>query len=294
MRRREFCPWFERWAKRNGLDSEVLIGFLPTYYSLNVHRAGLADDLRGAAIAIDKILESESAAVAAAVRPDVSEIVTILEGKSSLAEISPPDRWKVRQSILRFQHTVSDPSLAPQTRRALTPHRKAFSRAIEYVPLWVVVGVALALGIGTTIGYKRIVVTVAEKIGRTHLTYAQEPPPKWSPPQRSAWQTSSTCRSAQHTCSPRGSPEPCGPIARASKETRSGRSAWPGCLTLPAAILPSGRVVHSRRMGSSAGATSPIRLPLSHAPTGRDRPRNHALPPASSESSPRLLTGKSG
>jgi PiT family inorganic phosphate transporter len=37
----------------------------------------------------------------------------------------------------------------------------------------VVLGVALALGIGTTIGYKRIVVTIAEKIGKTHLTYAQ-------------------------------------------------------------------------------------------------------------------------
>ena len=34
-------------------------------------------------------------------------------------------------------------------------------------------GVALCLGVGTTIGYKRIVVTVAEKIGKTHLTYAQ-------------------------------------------------------------------------------------------------------------------------
>ena len=41
------------------------------------------------------------------------------------------------------------------------------------MPTWVVVGVALALGIGTTIGYKRIVVTVAEKIGKTHMTYAQ-------------------------------------------------------------------------------------------------------------------------
>ena len=36
-----------------------------------------------------------------------------------------------------------------------------------------VFGVALALGVGTTIGYKRIVVTVAEKIGKSHLTYAQ-------------------------------------------------------------------------------------------------------------------------
>jgi PiT family inorganic phosphate transporter len=51
--------------------------------------------------------------------------------------------------------------------------RKALSAAIEFVPLWVVVGVAFVLGIGTMVGYKRIVVTVAEKIGKTHLTYAQ-------------------------------------------------------------------------------------------------------------------------
>ena len=46
--------------------------------------------------------------------------------------------------------------------------------SIEYVcSFWVMIGVAVVLGAGTTIGYKRIVVTVAEKIGKTHLTYAQ-------------------------------------------------------------------------------------------------------------------------
>jgi phosphate/sulfate permease len=55
----------------------------------------------------------------------------------------------------------------------MAAHRKQFTQSIEYVPTWVIFGVALALGIGTMIGYKRIVVTVAEKIGKTHLTYAQ-------------------------------------------------------------------------------------------------------------------------
>jgi PiT family inorganic phosphate transporter len=56
---------------------------------------------------------------------------------------------------------------------ALRTQLQTVQKAIEFVPLWVVIGVALALGIGTTIGYKRIVVTVAEKIGKTHLSYAQ-------------------------------------------------------------------------------------------------------------------------
>lgn len=159
--------------KGMGLILLALIGFLPTYYSLNVHRSSAASDLRNAAIEIDKIIESESPEVAAAVRSDLHVIATTLEDKSSLAEVSPTERWEVRQSIFRFQRTLSDSKLTPETHRALAAHHKEFSRAIEYVPFWVVVGVALSLGIGTTIGYKRIVVTVAEKIGKTHLTYAQ-------------------------------------------------------------------------------------------------------------------------
>jgi phosphate/sulfate permease len=63
--------------------------------------------------------------------------------------------------------------IEPGTAREITPALRTLSHAIEYVPLWVVVGVAVALGVGTTIGYQRIVVTVAEKIGKSHLTYAQ-------------------------------------------------------------------------------------------------------------------------
>jgi PiT family inorganic phosphate transporter len=43
----------------------------------------------------------------------------------------------------------------------------------KFIPVWVKVAVAIALGLGTMIGWKRIVVTVGEKIGKTHLTYAQ-------------------------------------------------------------------------------------------------------------------------
>ncbi len=44
---------------------------------------------------------------------------------------------------------------------------------VKYIPAWVKVAVALALGLGTMIGWKRIVVTVGERIGKSHLTYAQ-------------------------------------------------------------------------------------------------------------------------
>src|SRR5271168_3283275 len=50
---------------------------------------------------------------------------------------------------------------------------KHIDRATRFIPLWVKVAVALALGLGTMVGWKRIVVTVGEKIGKNHLTYAQ-------------------------------------------------------------------------------------------------------------------------
>jgi PiT family inorganic phosphate transporter len=54
---------------------------------------------------------------------------------------------------------------------------KAYSGGLQsgtrFIPLWVKVCVAIALGLGTMVGWKRIVVTVGEKIGKTHLTYAQ-------------------------------------------------------------------------------------------------------------------------
>jgi inorganic phosphate transporter, PiT family len=55
----------------------------------------------------------------------------------------------------------------------LKNYKKHVDLATRFIPLWVKVAVALALGLGTMVGWKRIVVTVGEKIGKNHLTYAQ-------------------------------------------------------------------------------------------------------------------------
>ena len=55
----------------------------------------------------------------------------------------------------------------------LTNYKKHIDKATKFIPTWVKVAVAIALGLGTMIGWKRIVVTVGEKIGKDHLTYAQ-------------------------------------------------------------------------------------------------------------------------
>jgi PiT family inorganic phosphate transporter len=55
----------------------------------------------------------------------------------------------------------------------LDAFKREIDAATKFIPLWVKVAVAIALGLGTMVGWKRIVVTVGEKIGKSHLTYAQ-------------------------------------------------------------------------------------------------------------------------
>ena len=65
------------------------------------------------------------------------------------------------------------PAISASDTAILANYKKFLDKSTKFIPTWVKVAVALALGLGTMIGWKRIVVTVGEKIGKTHLTYAQ-------------------------------------------------------------------------------------------------------------------------
>ncbi len=65
------------------------------------------------------------------------------------------------------------PQFSAADAATLKNHKSHIDNATKFIPTWVKVAVALALGLGTMIGWKRIVVTVGEKIGKDHLTYGQ-------------------------------------------------------------------------------------------------------------------------
>ena len=65
------------------------------------------------------------------------------------------------------------PHMSEADLQPLINYKGFLDKSTKYVPSWVKVAVALALSLGTMIGWKRIVVTVGERIGKTHLTYAQ-------------------------------------------------------------------------------------------------------------------------
>src|SRR4029077_4744079 len=93
-------------------------------------------------------------------------------------ELETQARSTLRSNIYLVSESIA--KIAEQGRSFTGPERAALLRfksnlelLTKYIPAWVKVAVAVALGLGTMIGWERIVVTVGEKIGKTHLTYAQ-------------------------------------------------------------------------------------------------------------------------
>src|SRR6202034_4281969 len=79
----------------------------------------------------------------------------------------------VTSEALRLMAKTKDPAFTADENSALNNYKSKVDKATKFIPSWVKVAVALALGMGTMVGWKRIVVTVGEKIGKEHLTYGQ-------------------------------------------------------------------------------------------------------------------------
>jgi inorganic phosphate transporter, PiT family len=74
---------------------------------------------------------------------------------------------------IRFLMKDKESDLSKDDITALNNYKRSLDDATKFIPFWVKIAVAIALGLGTMIGWKRIVVTVGEKIGKSHLTYGQ-------------------------------------------------------------------------------------------------------------------------
>ncbi len=104
-------------------------------------------------------------------------IAQALDRIKSVSQLSSSERSQVRQDIYLLTNAVELLNRTDQVGDAdaavLDALADGLSEITDYIPLWVKVATALALGLGTMIGWKRIVVTIGEKIGKSHLTYAQ-------------------------------------------------------------------------------------------------------------------------
>ena len=190
--------------KGMGLIMLILIGSVPTAYALNravepsyvqtftaasEQAMGVYDRLAGSGVAIASADEARTAVTAylrshqaepatvPALRRLGSEIVANVTQFPSLAQLPASQMPNIRNDIylesdaLRLLSKNQD--IAAADHKILDTYKKNLDHATRFIPPWVKVAVALALGLGTMVGWKRIVVTVGEKIGKAHLTYAQ-------------------------------------------------------------------------------------------------------------------------
>ena len=188
--------------KGMGLIMLILIGTVPTAYALNAAvTPGQMASYHAASLAAENALTTLSgnapaytgdfkAAVTQAVqkralRPDtlpaesalIGDIDQQIANRASMREIPATQVGNVRNNIYLADTALSlalkTPGITPAEKQALTAYKADGTRATQFIPNWVKVVVALALGMGTMVGWKRIVRTVGERIGKQHLTYAQ-------------------------------------------------------------------------------------------------------------------------
>jgi PiT family inorganic phosphate transporter len=181
----------------------ILIGTVPTAYALNRSMpSSQIEQFIANSAAASKVIEGKAAGynVIGDPRPAVTNFVSqrqINEGTfPSLAVLVRDISTQVTQygSLAKFPaeavgNTRNDMYLVSEAIRflmkdkeselnadevaTLNSYKGSLDSATKFIPGWVKIAVAIALGLGTMVGWKRIVVTVGEKIGKTHLTYAQ-------------------------------------------------------------------------------------------------------------------------
>jgi PiT family inorganic phosphate transporter len=198
--------------KGMGLIMLILIGTVPTAYALNhAVTAGGVQDFIAASEQAGRILDrhvDKTGMLGADARAEVTDYIrtkqvqpdTILALRELVEDLNHEVAlYKEYKSVPASQQTnvrndmyvasealrllqkrdtglVKDgkqPLFSSDENASLANYKSKVDKATKFIPTWVKVAVALALGMGTMVGWKRIVVTVGEKIGKEHLTYAQ-------------------------------------------------------------------------------------------------------------------------
>ena len=168
-----------------GLVMLILIGIVPGYFALNsnIETMGLLDPLKKIELIATNI---DPAPLAAPDQKKLTESITMnqrlqanLSAVGNVDNIKKEDRFVVRKDLLVMNRNLSDlmnkdeALVSEADKKSLNDQLKKLTKATDYAPGWVIFMISISLGLGTMIGWKRIVKTIGEKIGKQHLTYAQ-------------------------------------------------------------------------------------------------------------------------
>ena len=188
--------------KGMGLIMLILIGAVPTAYALNralpesatpaflqsMEAGAQLFDQRAARLTVDarhapSIIETgvrtrhvNDPHFYAAMAQLTRTLADQVKGHGAIARVPAAAVNNVRNDMYLMSEAVrvmKDTHVFGRDAATLSAFRATLDNGTRYIPLWVKISVAIALGLGTLVGWKRIVVTVGERIGKDHLTYGQ-------------------------------------------------------------------------------------------------------------------------
>lgn len=161
-----------------GILMIVLLAMLPTYYAINPQLK--TEKMKSAIVEMKEATadyrhgnEGDHYHEALGMLDDIENDVIALEGGDKAHRV---DTRKHIQAFGKLSKTMlEDPAFLPDAhdRKRFKKGLEDLKQATDFAPVEAILLISLSLGFGTMIGWKRIVVTIGEKIGKTHLTYAQ-------------------------------------------------------------------------------------------------------------------------
>jgi len=168
-----------------GLVMLILIGIVPVHFALNT--TSNPSTLSAPLTKIETVLgaiDPSPLSIYDRTALDSSKVMTArlingIQNKSTVNSIPERDRFLVRKDIMLLNSNVkslvgkTETRLSESDKEVLSTNLKKVRTITDYSPKWVIILIAVSLGLGTMIGWKRIVKTIGEKIGKEHLTYAQ-------------------------------------------------------------------------------------------------------------------------
>lgn len=168
-----------------GLVMLILIGIVPLYFALDVNFSPAS--VPGSLKKIEQVVASVDPMDLAAPDRDKLAEAKAMNGRlqarfdtlEAMADIPKAERFLVRKDIMLMDRHFTDIGKKPEVKlsdaekESLRKELQNVRKVTDYSPGWVILMISLSLGLGTMIGWKRIVKTVGEKIGKEHLTYAQ-------------------------------------------------------------------------------------------------------------------------
>ena len=164
--------------KSIGLIMLTIIGLMPSAYALNMGMTGdqLAIDARGMAVAVPLIerFGDDQKALGATAARKLGERFGAARQASDIAEAERPAVRNDLNRVLTELTAVGEAkTISRDDKAAAKAVHDDLMTSVQYAPWWVRVLSALCLGAGTMIGYRRIVTTLGEKLGKQHLAPAQ-------------------------------------------------------------------------------------------------------------------------